>query len=105
MRLPARFLPHVVTVLPKTGRSSTGDVYGASFEWPCMRQGGRRLVRAPDGNEVLSTLALYGGPGEADRFPPGSLVQWPGGTSTVIGATDHDDGGLGAPQHTEVACE
>ena len=105
MRLPDKYLPHTVTVRPYAGQSSTGAVYGAAFTLQCMAQGARRLVRNGDGAEQLSTLTLIAAPGEADRVPPGSEVDWRGDTTTVLASTDHDDGGLGAPQHTEVACE
>lgn len=105
MRIPARFLVHTVTVRPYAGRSSTGPVFGAPFTLQCMAQGQRRLVRDGAGAEKLSTLTLYAAPGQASTIPPGSEVDWQGDTTTVIGATDHDSGGLGAPDHTEVVCE
>lgn len=105
MRIPSRFLVHTVTVRPYAGRSSTGPVYGAEFTLRCMAQGQRRWVRGSDGTQLLSTLTLYAAPGQAATVPPGSQVDWQGDTTTVIGSTDHDSGGLGAPDHTEVVCE
>lgn len=105
MRLPGRYLVHTVTVRPYLGESSTGPVYGAAFSLACMAQGSRRMVRDRDGQEQLSTLTLYAAPGLADTIPPGSEVDWRGDTTTVQASTDHDSGGLGAPDHTEVACE
>lgn len=105
MRIPARFLVHTVTVRPFAGRSSNGPVFGAPFTLACMAQGDRRLVRDADGVETLSSLTLYAAPGQASSIPPGSEVDWQGDTTTVIAATDHDSGGLGAPDHTEVVCQ
>lgn len=105
MRIPARFLVHTVTVRPYTGRSSSGPVFGIPFTLQCMAQGARRLVRGGDGSQLLSTLTLYAAPGLASTVPTGSEVDWQGDTTTVIAATDHDSGGLGAPDHTEVVCE
>ena len=105
MRVPAFLLVHTVTVRPYEGRSSSGAVYGEDFTLSCMAQGQRRLVRDNDGSESLSSLTLYCAPGLAATIPPGSEVDWQGDTTTVIGATDHDSGGLGAPDHTEVVCE
>jgi hypothetical protein len=105
VKLPTFLLVHSVQVKPYAGRSSTGDVYGETFTLQCMAQGQRRLVRDGDGAETLSTLTLYCAPDQASSIPPGSVVVWKGDTTVVIGATDHDDGGLGAPQHTEVVCE
>lgn len=105
MRIPARFLVHEVTVRPYAGESSTGTLLGEAFTLRCMAQGKRRMVRDNSGSERLSELTLFCAPGSADLVPPGSEVDWQGDTTTVIGATDHDSGGLGAPDHTEVVCE
>ena len=105
MKIPDRFLVHTVTVRPYRGRSSTGPVFGPAFQLKCMAQGKRRLVRDGDGAETLSSLTLFCAPGQAAAVPPGSEVDWQGDTTAVLDATDHDDGGLGAPQHTEVVCE
>lgn len=103
MKLPGRFLVHSVTVRPLLGRSSTGPLFGAAFTLPCMAQGGARMVRDADGVERVSTLTLYAGL-DVD-VPPGSEVDWRGDTTTVMVSIRHDDGNLGAPQHTEVVCE
>lgn len=105
MKLSTRFMPHTVTVRPYAGQSSTGAVFGDPFTLQCMAQGKRRLVRAGDGSETLSSLTLYAEHGKAALVPAGSEVDWNGDTTTVLDSTDHDDGGLGAPQHTEVVCE
>ena len=105
MRIPARFLVHEVTVRPYLGQSSVGAVFGDPFQLQCMAQGKRRMVRAGDGAETLSSLTLFCAPGQAATVPPGSEVDWQGDTTTVLDSTDHDSGGLGAPDHTEVVCE
>lgn len=105
MRIPPALLVHSVTVKPYAGRSSTGSVYGAPFALECMAQGARRWVRSADGTESLSTLTLYTAPGQAATIPPGSVVTWSGGVTTVMAAIDQDSGGLGAPDHTEVVCQ
>lgn len=105
MKLSTRFMPHTVTVRPYRGQSSTGALYGDPFTLQCMAQGRRRLVRAGDGNETLSSLTLICEQGTAELIPAGSEVDWRGDTTTVLDSIEHDDGGLGAPQHTEVVCE
>lgn len=105
MRIPTRYLVHTVTVRPYRGTSSTGPLYGDAFPLQCMAQGRRRLVRAGDGSEALSSLTIVTAPGQAELIPPGSEVDWRGDTTTVLDSIEHDDGGLGAPQHTEVVCE
>lgn len=103
--IPDEYLVHEVTVRPLTGRSSSGPVLGAAFTLDCLADGKRRLVRGPDGSQKLSSLTLYAAPGQASLVPAGSEVDWQGDTTTVIGSTDMDSGGLGAPDHTEVVCE
>ena len=105
MRIPVKFLVHTVQVTPYLGTSSSGDLYGTPFDLPCMAQGSRRMVRDGDGTERVSTLTLFAAPGQASTVPAGSQVTWGETTTTVMAATDHDSGGLGAPDHTEVACE
>lgn len=105
MRIPRRFLVHTVTVRPYAGRSSTGPLYAPELQLQCMAQGKRRLVRDANGSERLSSLTLFASPGQADLVPPGSEVDWQGDTTTVLAATNHDGGGLGTPDHTEVVCE
>jgi len=105
VRIPTWALVHTVTVRPYLGESSVGPVYGAAFPLQCMAQGKRRMVRAGDGAETLSSLTLFTAPGKAATVPPGSEVDWQGDTTRVLDATDHDSGGLGAPDHTEVVCE
>lgn len=104
--IPAELLVHTVTVEPRTGTSSTGPVFGAPFELDVMRQGGNRLVRDTDGTEKVSSVTLYAAPGQAAAVPAGSRVTLDnGGVTTVMASIDHDSGGLGAPDHTEVVCE
>lgn len=105
MRLPEKYMPHTVTVKPLTGHSSVGKVYGDPFTLRCMAQGKRRMVRDATGTEVLSELTLYAAPGQAAAIPPGSVVTWRGDDTEVLAAIDHDSGGLGAPDHTEVVCQ
>lgn len=105
MRLPDRYLVHTVTVHPYAGKSSTSAVYGEPFQLKCMAQGGLRIVKGADGSDKLAPLTLYAAPGQAATVPPLSLVEHNGATATVLVAIDHDSGGLGAPDHTEVVCE
>lgn len=98
-------MPHTVTVRPYRGDSSTGPLYGAPFTLKCMAQGKRRMVRAANGTESLSSLTLITEHGKADLIPAGSEVDWRGDTTTVLDCIAHDDGGMGTPQHTEVVCQ
>lgn len=105
MRLPDYLMPHTVTVRPYAGRSSTGKVYGPPFPLRCMARGKRRMVRDASGTEVLSELTLYAALEAADTAPAGSIVTWRGDDTEVLASIPQDDGGMGAPQHTEVVCQ
>lgn len=98
-------LVHEVAVRPLLGESSNGKVWGDPFVLPCMAQGQVRRIRNTEGDTVVATLTLYADPGYAEQIPTGSLITWRGGDREVLTSVDHDDGGLGAPQHTEVACQ
>lgn len=105
MKIPDSLLVHTVTVKPLLGESSNGKVWGTAFTLPCMAQGQIRRIRNPEGDTVVSTLTLFAEPGQAAAIPTGSIVQWRGADREVLVSVEHDDGGLGAPQHTEVACQ
>lgn len=105
MDIPAWLLVHEVTVKPLLGEGSNGKIYGAPFPLQCMAQGNVRRIRNTEGDTVVSTLTLFAAPGQADAIPTGSLVTWRGGDREVLVSVDHDDGDLGAPQHTEVAAQ
>ena len=105
MRIPHTFLVHTVTVTPLTGTGAYGDVFGTPLELKCFASGARRMIRDSTGTETLSSLTLVAAPGTAVFVPEGSQVLWRGDTTRVIATFEHDDGNLGAPQHTEVACE
>jgi hypothetical protein len=98
-------LVHTVTVKPYAGRTSVGETYGTSFPLACFAEGKRRWVAGNDGTKAMATLTLYAAPGQAAEIPAGSQVVWGSTTTTVIGSTDHDSGGMGAPDHTEVVCQ
>lgn len=101
MELPGWMMPHTVTVEPLTGTGPYGDVYGDPVEVRCLVEDTRQLVRALDGSEVVSQTTVYA-PSWID-CPPDSKVTLPSGrVSYAITTSDHDDGGLGGWQHTEV---
>lgn len=101
MEIPDWMMPHTVTVEPLTGTGPYGDQYGPPREVRCLVEDTRQLVRALDGSEVVSQTTIYASPGI--DCPPDSKVTLPSGrVSWVITTSDHDDGGLGGWQHTEV---
>ena len=104
--IPGLFLRHKVDVEPYEGTGAYGDQYLPLVAGVrCFKDDKRRLVRAASGEEVVSETTLYLRLDQATRFVPGSLVTLPDRTSKVISCAHRDDGGLGAWQHIEVACE
>lgn len=99
--IPARYLVHTVTIEPYAGSGAYGDNYGAPVSVACMLDDKRQLVRAGDGQEVVSETTLYARLAHAADFPPGSKVTLPSRKAIVIKTAERRDGGLGAWEHLE----
>jgi hypothetical protein len=65
-----------VTIRALTGSGGMGPVYAPAVEVQALVDESSRLVRGPDGAEVVSTATVYAPEGTV--APPGSLVQLPG---------------------------
>jgi hypothetical protein len=65
-----------VTIRALTGSGGMGNVYAPAVEVQALVDESSRLVRGPDGAEVVSTATVYCPVGTV--APPGSLVQLPG---------------------------
>lgn len=99
--LPAFLLGHSVTVEPYTGASAYGPVYGAPVPVACFLDEQTRTVRAPDGQDVISSSTFYARPGLV--CPAESRVTLPDGRVTrVIARLDRSGGGMPTPDHVEV---
>ena len=97
------YLVHQVTVEPYTGSGAYGPQYGAPVVRACMVDEKRKLVRAGNGDEVVSEASIYLRRAFLADFKPESKVTLPSGrSSTVITCADRSDGGRGAWQHLEV---
>lgn len=97
--------PHTVTVEPYEGGAGYGDSYGTGVEVTCFVDQKRRLVRAPDGSQVVSESTVYA---PLDTVAPTrSRVTLPDGQTTiVISAARRTAAGVAeAPEHLEIACE
>lgn len=105
MDIPDWLLTFTVTVETCTGHGPRGAVYAAPAEYPCFKVHKRRMVRTAVGDEVTSDLTVILKPGLTGVFTPESRVTIDNASTVVIGAVNNVDGGLGAPQHTEVWCE
>lgn len=88
--IPEYMTPHRVIVEPLIGSGGMGEIWGDPVEdVPAMVEGGGVLVRAPGGQEVVSSARVHCSWDVV--APPGSKVTvWPGTakarTSTVITA-------------------
>lgn len=101
MTIPASMLIHRVTVEPYQGVGPSGPSYGPPVEVKCLKEDKVRLVRSPNGDEVVSSATFYALPGTT--APAKSRVTLPGGRkTTVISVADADGGNLGTPNHVEV---
>ncbi|MFJ5259090.1 hypothetical protein ACIQAC_01265 [Streptomyces sp. NPDC088387] len=103
MLIPGFLLRHEVTVEPYEGQGAAAPVYGAPVAVQCFLEEKTRLVRAPDGREVVSGATVYCRL-DAVSAPPESRVTLPSGRqTTVIDQARHDGGGLPTPDHLEVS--
>lgn len=106
------FRGHEITVTTLTGSGGRGDTYATPVTYAPATSDGvlvadkRRLVRSPDGAEVISETTIYDPePAHAPAYAPGSKVLLPSGrTATVITASTYTDTGAGLPESVEVAC-
>ncbi len=97
------FWVHTVTVAALTGAGGMGDTYAAPVAVACFVEESRKVVRGPDGAEVVSEATLYAPAGTAS-LTPGSLVTLPSGrVATVITTATHDSGDLDLIDHVEAA--
>lgn len=97
--------PHTVTVEPYEGSGPYGDVHGTAVTVTCYADQRRRLIRAPDGSQVVSESTVYA---PLDTVvPPRSRVTLPDGQQTiVIAAHRRTAAGIAdAPEHLEIVCE
>lgn len=100
--LPAFLQPHTVTVTTRLGANSAGPVMGEPVTVACMREDKARLVRAQNGDQVVSSTTIRTSD-PRDLWTLGSTVEWDWGAGTVLTVARHDDGGLGGWCHTEIA--
>jgi hypothetical protein len=100
--LPAVLFQHEVTIEPFQGNGANGPVYGAPVTVRCFRDDKRRLVRAPNGSQVVSESTVYCLPGTV--APPESRINLGSRVATVITSADRDGGTLPVPSHVEVNC-
>lgn len=97
---------HTTTVERLTGHGAYGPVHAPAADVVGAIDHRRRLVRAADGEQVISETTVRYPPTTA-AIPPGSRVTLPathgGRTAVVIAESRHDTGGQPTPDHLEVA--
>ncbi|GAA1026825.1 hypothetical protein GCM10009557_05890 [Virgisporangium ochraceum] len=97
--------PHTVELEPYQGSSGRGDVYGDPVTVTCFVDQKRRLVRAPNGSQVVSSTTVFA-PLDTS-CPPRSRVTLPDGhTALVIGTAQRRAAGVAeAAEHLEITLE
>lgn len=99
MRIPRGLLNQVAYVEAFTGTGALGPVYAAQVAVRCRIENKRRMVRSPEGTEVVSSTTLFCEPEET--IPAQSKVTVDGRTTTVISSAAHH--GLAEASHLEVS--
>jgi len=100
--IPGFLLRHTVIIRPFLGEGPFGPSYGDPVQARAWVDERRRLVRDPEGAEVVSEATVYLPPGTA--CPVGSLVTLPSGREAeALAVAVRDGGGLPTPDHVEVA--
>jgi hypothetical protein len=98
--IPGWLLRHEMIVEPYQGTGAHGPVYGPPVAVRCFVEDKRRLLRGPNGTELISETTVYCPLGTV--APAESRVQVNGRTTTVLNASRRDGGGLPTPDHLEV---
>lgn len=98
----AGFYVHTATVETFQGAGAYGDVYAAPVTVSCFAEAKRRLVRAKDGEQVVSESSLYMSVADGAGFVPDSKVTVQGKVSYVITQNINDAPGLDLPEHAVV---
>lgn len=104
----AEFFPDLppITIEARTGTDAYGrPVYAAPVTVPGVIDQTRKLVRSPQGEEVVSSSRVFLAPGVS--VPDGSRVTYPDGqkTTSISAAIRRDHGQGELPEHTEITCE
>ena len=105
--LPLSAQPHTVSVETLTGSGANGPVFAAAVGVRCWRERKRRLVLTAAGQQVVSDTLLLTTGILADGTQGDPLVLFAEGSRVdghpVVAVIHHDDGDMGAWQHTEVS--
>jgi hypothetical protein len=96
------FYVHTAQVETWEGAGAYGDVYAAPVTVNCFAEDKIQLVRAKDGQQVVSGSTLYMAAPDGDLFVPDSRVTVDGRVSYVITQNTNDAPGLDLPEHAAI---
>lgn len=105
--IPTWVWVHTVAVEPLLGTGGHGEVYGEAVTYDCLVDNTARLVRQPDGREVVAATQVFL-PAGTSAPPVGSRATLPAPwsrTTAVISVADRDGGGLPTPDHVHLGLE
>jgi hypothetical protein len=98
------FWVHVATVETYQGVTGSGvALYAVASDVPCYIERQASLVRASDGEQVVSSTQVYVDPSLSALFTDKTRVTIDGVTSTVIAVSAFTSSGLDLPDHTVAA--
>lgn len=97
------FWVHTVNVRTYAGSGPVGDTYIPHDGVECWVEESRKWVRSATGEQVVSESQVFTDAAHYDWFKPDSEVKIRGHVARVITRSLHDSGGLGLPDHLEVA--
>jgi hypothetical protein len=96
------FYVHTAQVETWEGAGAYGDVYAAPVVVSCFAEDKIQLVRAKDGQQVVSGSTLYMAAVDGDLFVPDSRVTVDGRFSYVLTQNTNDAPGLNLPEHAAI---
>ena len=97
-----RAMQETVAVETYSGENAYGPVLATSVNKTCNVIAKRRLVRNPDGEEVVSEFTLHVDPDDETAFTPDSTVTIASRASTVLAVSPKSYNGQTV--YVEVAC-
>lgn len=100
------FFVHTVRAEPYTGAGANGATYGTAVTVPCFLERKRRLVRAANGEQLVSESTVYADPSFAGTLIARSRVTVSGEPPTVVLALGvNTSGDLELPDHVAAALQ
>lgn len=103
MRLPRALQGHTITVEHYLGSDATGPLYGPPADRRCLVEQKRVSMRKPDGRTVVASSVIRT---DLDYdLAPEDRITYRGRAVEVVSVAHYSGGGLGTPDHTEIAVQ